>query len=284
MGRSVRRLVIDSSSISAGTDSWVNNLLPQRVGALSDRPETVDSPESWNNRINDDERDTNRSPGGVETWTDANARDEICDNRFNSPEQRFFPSPEAVRGNNGDGGLEKKITNNNVNSNEDEKNDDDFEINPNAPKMTKPGYKLKPSLSVLKMMTDEELSCVRDFTIERRDETDYNSLVAEIEWLEGVDLRGVNLDEIVQMGHMEVAVYEDSDKKPLLGEELNKPCKVSLYRVLPKKNLTLAKQMEKWKKQIEKDGTRILSYDEYSKYDYDGPPIGKLVFQTPKWC
>ena len=278
MGRSVRRLVIDSSSISNGNDSWVNKLLPQRVGTPSDRPETHDSPEPWKN--------TNKSPGGAESWSNEKYQDETYDSRSDSPERRFQPSPEAVRGNNGTVMSATKNINSIVNNSPVGEKDkyDDVEINQNAPKITNPNYKLTPSLAVLKMMTDQELSCIRNFTIELRDETDYNSLVAEIEWLEEVDLRCLDLDNIVQMSHMEVAVYEDSTYKPLEGEELNKPCKVTLYRVLPKKNQTVEQAMKKWKKAIEKDGTKILSYDEYSKYDVDGPPIGRLVFQTLKWC
>lgn len=294
MGRSVRRLVIDSSSISAGNDSWVNKLLPQRVGTPSDRPETEDLPEPWNNRTNGDERDINNPPGSGEPWSDMKYQEEAYDSRSNSPEQRFQPSPEAMRGGSGiiGGSATKNI--NNVNNDKDnndsnsvgkkKNNYDDTEINPNAPKLTNRNYKLTPSLDVLKMMTDDELSCVRNFTIARRDETDHNSLVAEIEWLDEVDLRGVNLDDIVQMSHMEVAIYEDSSYKPLHGEELNKPCKVTFYRVLPKKNQSTEQALKKWKKAIEKDGAKIISYDEFSKYDIDGPPIGRLVFQTIKWC
>ncbi|KAH7720654.1 Nucleoporin autopeptidase family protein [Aphelenchoides avenae] len=52
-------------------------------------------------------------------------------------------------------------------------------------------------------------------------------------WRGPFDLRDVDLDEIVHFRHKEVTVYPDDEKKPPVGEGLNRPAEVSLERIWP---------------------------------------------------
>eukprot|EP00177_Eucheuma_denticulatum_P005859 GFKZ01010679.1.p1 GENE.GFKZ01010679.1~~GFKZ01010679.1.p1 ORF type:complete len:917 (+),score=148.44 GFKZ01010679.1:91-2751(+) len=91
-----------------------------------------------------------------------------------------------------------------------------------APISTDPEYYMSPSIQELSEMTSEELSHVDEFTIGRKRK-------GEITWLEPVDLRRVNLDEVVRIQNRQVSVYPKEEDLVPPGQGLNKPAKVKLF-------------------------------------------------------
>ena len=73
------------------------------------------------------------------------------------------------------------------------------------PKLTKPGYSTQPSLQQLAALAREDpelLASVANFVVGLKG-------VGQIRWLQPVDLRGLDLDEIVHLsqGTVEVGLY-----------------------------------------------------------------------------
>lgn len=96
-------------------------------------------------------------------------------------------------------------------------------INPLAPRLASREYVTTPPMSQLVLLPDEELRELRGFSIERPS-------CGRIEWLGPVDLRGVDLDQAVQLGSGLMGVY-DRGAAPPRGEKLNCPARISLYGV-----------------------------------------------------
>ncbi|XP_074651968.1 nuclear pore complex protein Nup98-Nup96-like [Tubulanus polymorphus] len=105
--------------------------------------------------------------------------------------------------------------------------DDTPPIHPAGIILRRPGYYTIPSLDELADAVDGNGDCfVQDFTIGREG---YGSV-----FFPGVtNLAGLNFDEIVHFRRKEVTVYPEDDKKPALGEELNKRAEVTLDCVWP---------------------------------------------------
>ena len=91
------------------------------------------------------------------------------------------------------------------------------------------GYRTSPPLAQLQRMSSIELARVDNFRVTREG---YGQVV----WLAPVDLRGVNLDEVVQFPdcYGEVVFFNDDAKqKPPKGAGVNHPVIVSLEGVFP---------------------------------------------------
>ncbi|CAG9314804.1 NUP98_2 [Blepharisma stoltei] len=102
------------------------------------------------------------------------------------------------------------------------------------PKLTKPGYFTIPSISALSDFSSEQLSRVNGFTIANR----HGKIV-----FEGfTDLRGLDLDKIVNIEKNDVTVYPDDFSKPVVGEGLNKPACITFYGTIAKKSLKVYNQ------------------------------------------
>jgi len=101
------------------------------------------------------------------------------------------------------------------------------EPNPHAPILTNPGYESIPSIDELAKMTDEQLSNVENFTVIRRG-------FGEVTFLQPVDVRDLNLDEIIVFEPRSIYIYPDEHHKPAVGRGLNVPAQVSLDRCWPK--------------------------------------------------
>lgn len=132
-----------------------------------------------------------------------------------------------------------------------------------TPICTDPEYYTSPSLEELSKMSRDELSHVEEFTIGRKSK-------GEILWLEPVDLRGVNFDNVVQIKDREVSVYPQSDDVPPVGQGLNKPARVKLFGIhkfnkRTKEPLTdastAAKMVQRLKAHCVKEGLEFLGYD-----------------------
>ncbi|XP_059161222.1 nuclear pore complex protein Nup98-Nup96-like isoform X2 [Physella acuta] len=93
--------------------------------------------------------------------------------------------------------------------------------------LTRPGYYTNPTLDEMTQMIDDNGDCfVPDFSIGREG---YGNV-----YFPGVtNVAGLNLDEIVHFRRKEIVVYPDDDKKPPLGEGLNRKAEITLDCVWP---------------------------------------------------
>ena len=137
------------------------------------------------------------------------------------------------------------------------------------PKLTKPGYSIKPSMQKLKEMSLEELRHVFNFTI-------WNEY-GEAFFPGETDLTYVNLDLDVDIQPHHIEIYPDDkscgvNEKPRIGEKLNKPTELTLKNIRPKKSQSIETYVASLKKKLEEMDSKLLSYDDKS---------GRLSFQVP---
>lgn len=116
-------------------------------------------------------------------------------------------------------------------------------------------YSTKPSLDELGALTMVELQHVEHFTILR---VGYGS----IEWLEPVDVRGLVIDDCVEIKRGEVAVFPDRE-----ASQLNAPAKVTLEGMFPKAKgdqegvrATIERYQKKLEKFCDQNGVQFVSY------------------------
>eukprot|EP00638_Chattonella_subsalsa_P022633 CAMPEP_0117885928 /NCGR_PEP_ID=MMETSP0950-20121206/19999_1 /TAXON_ID=44440 /ORGANISM="Chattonella subsalsa, Strain CCMP2191" /LENGTH=605 /DNA_ID=CAMNT_0005743043 /DNA_START=37 /DNA_END=1854 /DNA_ORIENTATION=+ len=126
-------------------------------------------------------------------------------------------------------------------------------------KLTRPGYTCLPSIERLTVMTPEEQSQVKNFTVLR-----YN--FGEITWPGETDIRGLDLDELVEIGDKVVEVYHRTEpsEKPSHGNGLNKPATIRLENILPPSDAT-ANEIKAFSRKVKERtaemGAKFLSYD-----------------------
>mmetsp|Transcript_12854 Transcript_12854/g.18780 ORF Transcript_12854/g.18780 Transcript_12854/m.18780 type:complete len:834 (+) Transcript_12854:20-2521(+) len=128
----------------------------------------------------------------------------------------------------------------------------DFAPEETIPKLTKEGYKIKPSLVELARFKLEDLKRVKDFTIYNQ----HGKIVFEGE----TDLEGLNLDEVVEIAQNSVELYSDDSKKPPVGQGLNKPAIVHLYNCKYKKPIPSEIFKQKLKEVCEKNDTEFIDW------------------------
>ncbi|XP_067889099.1 nuclear pore complex protein Nup98-Nup96 isoform X2 [Heterodontus francisci] len=143
--------------------------------------------------------------------------------------------------------------------------DDNLPPHPAGIVLTRVGYYTIPSMDELAQQLKENGECiVENFTIGRKG---YGSI-----YFPGiVNLTNMNLDEIVHIRRKEVIVYLDDEKKPPVGEGLNRRAEVTLDGVWPTDKTTrcLIKSPERlmemgFEERLEsssrKQGARFLEY------------------------
>lgn len=103
--------------------------------------------------------------------------------------------------------------------------DSDDQYNPHKylPSQTRSGFYTVPSLAELASQTMAELQQVENFTVGREG-------YGEITWVDPVDVRGLNLDAVVDIQHGEVAVYPEKE-----AEQLDAPARVKLEGMFAKR-------------------------------------------------
>jgi hypothetical protein len=96
-----------------------------------------------------------------------------------------------------------------------------------APKLSQSSdYITSPHHAILQQMDDFELSRVNKFTVMRPN-------FGMIAWEGETDVRGLDLDDIVDIQSEYVSVYEGKTPKPALGSGLNKSAIITLQNIFP---------------------------------------------------
>ena len=93
-------------------------------------------------------------------------------------------------------------------------------------KLQRVGYYTIPSLDKLDDYVCGETCVVPNFTVGRKG-------YGNVYFPDSFDVYGLNLDEIVHFRHKEVIIYPDDEKKPPIGQGLNRKAQVTLDRVWP---------------------------------------------------
>ncbi|XP_004495518.1 nuclear pore complex protein NUP98A isoform X3 [Cicer arietinum] len=134
------------------------------------------------------------------------------------------------------------------------------------PKLRRSDYFTLPRIHELAAKERAEpgfCSHVKDFVVGRQ-------AYGSIKFLGVTDVRGLDLESIVQFNNREVIVYMDDSKKPPVGQGLNKPAEVTLLNIkcFDKKTgqqYTEGPRIEKYKEMLkrkaEDQGAEFVSYD-----------------------
>lgn len=137
------------------------------------------------------------------------------------------------------------------------------------------GYYTIPPLDKLDDYVRGESCIVPNFTIGREG-------YGNVYFPDSFDIYGLNLDEIVHFRHKEVIIYPDDEKKPPVGQGLNRKAQVTLDRVWPHdkslhkpitdpRRLVTMDYEEKLRRVSAKHDTRFLEYR---------PETGSWVFKV----
>ncbi|XP_027557642.1 nuclear pore complex protein Nup98-Nup96 isoform X3 [Neopelma chrysocephalum] len=142
--------------------------------------------------------------------------------------------------------------------------------------LTRAGYYTIPSMEELARFTNDRNECiVTDFTIGRRG---YGSIYFEGE----VNLTNLNLDEIVHIRRKEVIVYPDDERKPPIGEGLNRRAEVTLDGVWPtdKTSRCLIKSPERLAEMNYEGRLEAVSRKQGARFKEYRPETGSWVFKV----
>jgi len=119
------------------------------------------------------------------------------------------------------------------------------------PKQPKEGYKISPDYTTICRMTEKELQNIENFNIENE--------YGKIEFLEKVDLTNEDLALNVTIKHMEVVVYPDDSKRPVVGKKMNVPAIITLYKCVPKKAVDIEKFKQRLQRTAEKQNVFFVT-------------------------
>ncbi|NXX97999.1 NUP98 protein, partial [Centropus bengalensis] len=142
--------------------------------------------------------------------------------------------------------------------------------------LTRAGYYTIPSMEELMRLTNDRNECiVTDFTIGRKG---YGSIYFEGE----VNLTNLNLDEIVHIRRKEVIVYPDDERKPPIGEGLNRRAEVTLDGVWPtdKTSRCLIKSPERLAEMNYEGRLESVSRKQGARFKEYRPETGSWVFKV----
>uniref|UniRef100_A0A663M450 Nuclear pore complex protein Nup98-Nup96 n=1 Tax=Athene cunicularia TaxID=194338 RepID=A0A663M450_ATHCN len=142
--------------------------------------------------------------------------------------------------------------------------------------LTRAGYYTIPSMEELARFTNDRNECiVTDFTIGRRG---YGSIYFEGD----INLTNLNLDDIVHIRRKEVIVYPDDERKPPIGEGLNRRAEVTLDGVWPtdKTSRCLIKSPERLAEMNYEGRLESVSRKQGARFKEYRPETGSWVFKV----
>ncbi|KFR16686.1 Nuclear pore complex protein Nup98-Nup96, partial [Opisthocomus hoazin] len=151
-----------------------------------------------------------------------------------------------------------------------------YHLHPAGIVLTRAGYYTIPSMEELARFTNDRNECiVTDFTIGRKG---YGSIYFEGE----VNLTNLNLDDIVHIRRKEVIVYPDDERKPPVGEGLNRRAEVTLDGVWPtdKTSRCLIKSPERLAEMNYEGRLEAVSRKQGARFKEYRPETGSWVFKV----
>lgn len=123
-----------------------------------------------------------------------------------------------------------------------------------APQLTRAGYFTRPSVLDMSSMSETELMQIDNFEVCREG-------FGSIKWLGVTDVRGLDLDELVDIGKGAVTVCPDGNRAPV-GTQLNKSAVICLKVQRTASSQDEAARLKKRIQQLtEKAGHKFISYD-----------------------
>lgn len=282
LGRSAKRLIIVSSGLN-GLDPTIDLPPPsyqqkQAVRFLSNEPEGASPPRALMLDASTGQRrplpisnggdvtgltpSTTRSPytptsgvsgsGGAHTPASGSSTSNSMQER---PLKPRLATPYVSRGE-----RERESLDRSTNSIPDQEPSTQAFEAPSPPTLMRPGYLTNPSIAALKKMSVKELSQVRNFSV-------YRPNIGRIEWEGETDVRGLDLDLIVNIEKRGVEVYDSEEAaliKPEVGFGLNKTAVIYLSNIAPPEgssDLKKSQFLDKLKKICEKSGSEFVDYD-----------------------
>lgn len=137
------------------------------------------------------------------------------------------------------------------------------------PFQSKEGFYTVPSIAELASRTMRELQSVENFTVGREG-------YGEVTWIEPVDVRGLNLDDVVDIQRGEIAIYPDRE-----ASQLDAPAIVSMEGMYKRDKRTgtpstdkelIAKYSKKLEKFCEQNKLRFLLYNsDEGRWKFEAP-------------
>lgn len=125
-----------------------------------------------------------------------------------------------------------------------------------VPVLEKEGYLTSPDISILQKMAPHELARVKNFAVLRPN-------IGKIEWEGVIDVRGMNIGDIVRIEPKEVFVYENMIE-PAEGQGLNRPATITFFGIYPKDRNNKEK-VEAYEKKLrsfcEQNDAEFINYD-----------------------
>ncbi|XP_057667789.1 nuclear pore complex protein Nup98-Nup96 [Diorhabda carinulata] len=140
---------------------------------------------------------------------------------------------------------------------------------------TRPEYYTLPPPEELSKYVDENGKCiVKGFTIGRKG-------YGNVYYPDEMDVTGLNIDELVHFRYREINVYPDDDKKPPIGQGLNRKAQVTLDNVYPRKPGTniLIKDVQELQQMNFAEKLRKITVNKDAKFVDYRPETGSWVFK-----
>ncbi|KAL6777466.1 NUP189 [Auxenochlorella protothecoides x Auxenochlorella symbiontica] len=134
------------------------------------------------------------------------------------------------------------------------------------PRLTRPDYYTVPSLAELAAAARSDpaaAAAVPEFVIGRRG-------LGSVAWLEPVDVRGLDLDDVITISRGGVEVYLEGPAKPPVGAGLNRPAEVTMLKIFKTDKatgqpVTNAAAVESFTRKLKRvtaeQGAQFVSYD-----------------------